>query len=143
MPLTVELVTPRGSLLREEVDVVSAPTPQGEISVLAHHVPLLSALVAGELRLRRGADTQSFAVAGGVLEVREGSRVVVLADFAERAEGIAEAAAEVSYRQAQELARETKDDRAFAAATAVMERELARLRLARKTKHRRSSGRFS
>lgn len=141
MPLTVELVTPTRALLREGVDAVSVPTPLGEISILPSHVPLVTTVAAGELRLRRGSSVQSFAVAGGVLEVREGSRVVILADVAERAEEISEAAAEEARKRALELrSKVAADDVAFAAAAAMVERELARLRVARKYRHRGHRG---
>lgn len=141
MPLSVELVTPTRSLLHEEVDAVSIPTPQGEISILPHHVSLVTTIASGELRLRRGDITKTFAVSGGVLAVREGSRVAVLADVAERAEEISEAAAEEARRRALELrSRVAADDLAFAAAAAAVERELARLRVARKFRHKGHRG---
>lgn len=141
MSLTVELVTPTRAFIREEVDVVSVPTPQGEISILSQHVPLVTAIAHGELRFRRGADTQVFAVSGGVLAVRDGSQVVILADAAERAEEISEAAADEAYRRAAQLrARVAADEQAFASATAALERELARLRVARKFRHHGQQG---
>jgi F-type H+-transporting ATPase subunit epsilon len=141
MPLTVEFVTPTNAIVTEEVDVVSAPTPLGEISVLPNHVPFITTLASGELRLRRGDAVESFVVSGGVLAVRAGSRVAVLADVAERAEDISEAAAEEARRRALELrSRVAADDVAFAAAAAAVERELARLRVARKFRHRGHAG---
>lgn len=141
MPLTVELVTPTRALVREHVDVVSVPTPLGEISILPQHTPLVAAIAAGELRLGRGDTAQLFAVSGGVLEVREGSRVAVLADVAEHAEEISEAAAEEARRRAAELrSRVAADDVAFASATAAIERELARIRVARRARHRGHHG---
>lgn len=141
MSLTIELVTPLRSLLREEVDAVSVPTAQGEITVLPHHVPLMARITAGELRLRRGDARQAFAVAGGVIQVRPGSQVLVLADVAERPEEISEAVALEARRRAEELrSTAAADDVAFASAAAAVERELARLRVARKFRHRGHRG---
>ncbi len=141
MSLTVELVTPTRSFVREEVDAVSAPTPLGEITVLPGHMPLVTTVAAGELRLRRGEAVQSFVVAGGVLQVQARSTVRILADVAERAEEISEAAAEEARRRALELrSRVAADDVAFTAAAAAVERELARLRVARKYRHRGHRG---
>ncbi len=141
MSLTIELVTPLRSLLREEVDAVSVPTALGEITVLPHHVPLMAQITAGELRLRRGNALQTFAVAGGVIQVRHGSQVIVLADVAERPEEIAEAAVFEARRRAEALrSAAAADDVAFASAAAVVERELARLRVARKFRHRGRHG---
>lgn len=139
--LTVEFVTPTSAILKEEVDAVSVPTASGEISVLPGHVPLITAIAAGELRLRRGGDVQSFAVSGGVLAVRAGSTVAILADVAERAEEISEAVVEEARQRALALrSRVAADDVAFTAAAAAVERELARLRVARKFRHRGHTG---
>jgi len=51
MPLTLEIVTPERRIYRGAVDAVSMPTTSGEIGVLPGHVPLLTQVVAGELRL--------------------------------------------------------------------------------------------
>lgn len=139
--LTVEFVTPKGAISKEWVDAVSAPTPSGEMSVLPNHVPLVTALAAGELRLRRGDAVQSFAVSGGVLAVRAGSHVAILADVAERAEDVSEATAEEARQRAVELrSRVAADDVAFAAAAAAVEREVVRIRVARKFRHRGHAG---
>lgn len=141
MSLTVELVTPARVLLKEEVDVVSVPTPLGEISVLPHHAPLVTTIASGELRIRRGNDVQSFAVSGGVLAVEHGSKAVILAVMAERAEEISEASAEEARQRARELqGTVTADEVAFASAAAAVERELARLRVVRKYRHRGHTG---
>lgn len=141
MPLTLELVTPARSLLQEEVDAVSVPTVGGEISILPLHTPLIATMEPGELRLRQGEHIRSFAVLGGVLSVRSGSRVVILADVAERAEEISEAAAEEARQRALVLRSSVAaDDVAFAAAQAAVERELARIRVARKFRHRGHHG---
>lgn len=141
MRLTVEFVTPTSVILKEQVDAVSVPTKSGEISVLPGHVPLVTALAAGELRLRRGDTLQLFVVSGGVLAVRAGSFVAILADVAERAEEVSEAVAEEARQRAVELrSRVAADDVAFTAAAATVERELARLRVARKFRHRGHTG---
>lgn len=141
MSLTVELVTPIRAVARVDVDAVSAPTPLGEITILPHHVPLLTTVAAGELRFRAGAEEETFAVAGGVLQVRPGSEVYILADVAERAVEISEAAAEEARRRASELrTKAAADDVAFAGAVAAVERELARIRVARKFRHRGRHG---
>lgn len=141
MPLTVELVTPTRAFVREEVDAVSVPTPLGEITILPHHVPLLATLAAGELKLRTEDGEQSFAVAGGIVQVLPGSRIHILADVAERAEEVFEEAAEEAKRRAEELrSKAVADDVAFAGAAAAVERELARIRVARKFRHRGRHG---
>ena len=135
--LSVEIVTPERGVTREDVEGVSLPTPEGEISILPHHTPYLGALAPGEIRLRKDGVESLLAVSGGVVEVRDGHHVKVLADTAERAEEISETRAEEARRRAKELRRSAlADDVSFARVSAAIEKELARLRVVRKVRHR-------
>ena len=51
MPLTLEIVTPERRVYKGTADSVLIPTLAGEIGVLPGHVPLMTQVVAGELRL--------------------------------------------------------------------------------------------
>ncbi|MBI4129205.1 ATP synthase F1 subunit epsilon, partial [Candidatus Peregrinibacteria bacterium] len=82
--LHLEIITPDRTVFEGDVDLVSLPTPQGEITVLPHHIPLLSILAPGSILLRWKEEEQLFAVSRGVIEV-DGTFVRVLADTADRA----------------------------------------------------------
>jgi F-type H+-transporting ATPase subunit epsilon len=77
--ITLEIVTPQGAALREEVDEVTAPSVSGEFGVLPGHLPLLAALRSGIVTYRRGSDDTKIAVAEGFVEVKD-DRVLVLTD---------------------------------------------------------------
>ncbi|MCL4078779.1 ATP synthase F1 subunit epsilon [Coriobacteriia bacterium Es71-Z0120] len=81
--LLCEIVTPERILYTNEVEMVIAPTPDGEIGVLPLHAPLVTLVAPGELRVRYndGKDVEWFAVSGGYLQVHE-DKVIVLADDA-------------------------------------------------------------
>ncbi|MBC7266064.1 MAG: ATP synthase F1 subunit epsilon [Coriobacteriia bacterium] len=81
--LLCEIVTPERILYTNEVEMVVAPTPDGEIGILPLHAPLVTLLAPGELRVRfnDGKDVEWFAVSGGYLQVHE-DKVIVLADDA-------------------------------------------------------------
>ena len=82
MPLRVTIVTQDGPLFEEEAaDSVVLPGSEGEMGILPHHAAMLTTLGFGELRVRKGPAEESFAVYGGVAEVRP-DRVLVLADTA-------------------------------------------------------------
>ena len=76
MPLLLEIVTPERLAYSDTVDSVQLPGIEGELGVLPHHAPLVSMLGVGELRIRKGGAEESFAIAGGFLQVRP-DRVVV------------------------------------------------------------------
>ena len=85
--LTLEIVTPDRSLIREEIDEVVVPGTEGEFGVLPGHTPLLSTLKIGELWYRQGQEKHYLAVAFGFVEVLP-DRVTVLAQVGERAQEI-------------------------------------------------------
>jgi F-type H+-transporting ATPase subunit epsilon len=99
--LTLEIVTPDRSLVREEVDEVQLPGSEGYFGVLPGHTPLLATLKVGELWYRVGQEKHYLAVAGGFVEVLP-DRVTVLAQIGERAEEIDVARAEAAKRRAEE-----------------------------------------
>ena len=68
--LTCVVVTPERALLDERVDFVALPMYDGELGVLPGRAPLIGRLGYGELRIRRGADTQRFFVDSGFAQVR-------------------------------------------------------------------------
>ena len=139
MNLKFKIVTPERVVFEDTVDAVVLPTVEGEITVLPHHIPLVSLLKAGEIRIKKGSEEIPLAVSSGVIEV-DGEKVVVLADTAERADELEEAKIEEAREAAQKLMSEKRNDaEGFAEATALLERELARLKVV-KRRRRGSTG---
>jgi len=79
--LLCEVVTPERIVYTNEVEMVVAPTIDGEIGILPLHAPLVGALKAGEVRVKFGDTTEWFAISGGYVQVHE-DKVIVLADQA-------------------------------------------------------------
>jgi F-type H+-transporting ATPase subunit epsilon len=134
--LQLKIVTPERLVLEQSVRQVSVPTQSGEITILPHHLPLVSALQPGELRLVKSGDKNesvSLAVSGGFVEIT-GDTVTILADTAEHADEIDETRAEAARQRAQKLLAEVKAKDAVAnpQLTGQMQKELARLQVARK-----------
>jgi F-type H+-transporting ATPase subunit epsilon len=101
MSLTLEIVTPEGRVYSDSVDTVVLPTSTGEVGILPGHVPLLTELAAGELRVTRGGTVESIACGSGFAEV-DGDKVSVLAEQAINVAAIDEGAAEKAIARAQE-----------------------------------------
>ena len=130
--LIVEIITPEQTVYSGEAESVTLPTADGEITVLPHHIPLISILVPGKSVVRLGGEEFVFAVSGGVIEV-DGMTIRVLADTADRAELLEEAAVTQAKQAAEKLVSERRHDaEGFAEATAILDRELARLRTVRR-----------
>jgi F-type H+-transporting ATPase subunit epsilon len=135
MPTHIEIVAAERRVLEDDVDEVLAPTPKGQVGILPRHAAMLTLLVPGELRLKKGGDETILAVGGGFLEVND-NRVVILADSAERAEEIDVARAEEARRRA--VARITSHSRDIdlERAQAALRRSLARIHAAERVRQR-------
>lgn len=108
MPLALEIVTPEAKVFADTIDSVVIPTSSGEIGVLPGHIPLLTQVNDGELRVTQGASVQLLAVSGGFAQI-EGDRVRVLAEHAITEEKIDEHAVEAALKRAEQQLHEAKD----------------------------------
>lgn len=108
MPLTLEIVTPEAKVYSDTIDSVVVPTVEGEIGVLPGHIPLLTQVADGELRVTKGASTQLLAVSGGFAQI-EGDTVRVLAEHAIDEAKIDENAVEAAMKRAEQELKEAKN----------------------------------
>jgi F-type H+-transporting ATPase subunit epsilon len=75
----LEIVTPEGVQLSEDIDELTAPSVDGQFGVLPGHRPMLAALTTGIVTYIKGGVTTSVAVGAGYVEIH-GDRAVVLTD---------------------------------------------------------------
>jgi F-type H+-transporting ATPase subunit epsilon len=101
MPLTLEIVTPDARVYSDTIDSVVIPTVAGEVGILPGHIPLLTQIEQGELRVTKGNETVLLAVSGGFAEI-ETDRVHVLAEHAITEEKIDEKAVEAALKRAEQ-----------------------------------------
>ena len=130
------IATPEREVYRNQVDSVTVPTLDGEITVLAHHLPLTTVLKPGELVIRQAGKSEPYAVGGGFLEVRD-NRVMLLADTAEHIEQLEEQRVHEAIARAQKIKEEKQSAESveYARMAAKLERDLARLKVIRKYGH--------
>src|SRR5947209_348608 len=100
MPLALEIVTPEARVYADTIDTVVIPTTEGEVGILPGHIPLLTQVEHGELRVTKGSQTTWLAVSGGFAEV-EGDRVHILAQHAITEEKIDEHAVGAAIKPAE------------------------------------------
>lgn len=129
-----KIVTPEKVIYENDIHQISIPTTTGEITILPNHIPLVSVIQAGELKLKDKDGEHNMAISGGFLEVRKNNEIVILADHAERAEEIDITKAEEARKRAEEQMKNIKNvqDVDYAKLQAVMDRELNKLRIAKK-----------
>lgn len=124
--LTLEVVTPDGLLIRDEVDSVQAPGSEGSFGVLPGHMPMLTTLGAGEIVYRKGAEVGRIVCLFGFCEVLP-DRVHIMAESGERADDIDIARAESARARAAERMKMVKDEAGFKEAQADYVKSVARL----------------
>lgn len=133
--LHFEIVTPERVVLKETIVQVLVPTIEGEITILPKHMPLVGILKPGVLEIKTTEGTiETMAVSGGFVEVLP-TKVVVLADTAERAQEIDEARAEKSRQRAEAIMQEKGEHLDFAEAQAQIAKEMARIRAVTRFRH--------
>ena len=139
MTLHLEIVTPERMAYSDDVDMVLVPGIAGEMGILPHHTPLVSLLGLGELKIRKGGQEESFAIAGGFLQVRP-DKVVVMAETASLASEIDLEKAQEARREAQRALESGFHEGAdLASARAAMQQALLHIRVAER--HRREGPR--
>ena len=133
--LKLEIVTPEGRAYSDDVAMVVLPSIEGEIGVYPAHVPLMTQLSPGELRIIKDGKTTEFVVGTGFIEVTSDS-VSVLTDSALGEEEIDENATEEAIKRAQAA---LKDKNLSSEDTAEVEaslaRSLAQIRFKRRKQH--------
>ncbi|MGH2531857.1 MAG: F0F1 ATP synthase subunit epsilon [Thermomicrobiales bacterium] len=135
--LDVEIVTGERVVFTEsDVDMVVAPGTDGTLGILPRHAPLITTLAEGELRIKKGNSEQALVVFGGFMEVTP-TKVIVLADSAERAEEIDVSRAEQARRRAEESLTSPRDQIDLDQAEASLRRAAVRLRVGQRRGSRR------
>lgn len=128
--LILEIVTPYGLIISEEVDEVVCAGSEGEFGVLPGHVPFFTTLKIGMLSYRKGTATKYFFVNWGYAEVGP-DKVLVLADSAEKSEEIDVERAKTAMKRAEERLKKAEEVD-FTRATAALERSTIRVQVAEK-----------
>jgi F-type H+-transporting ATPase subunit epsilon len=127
----VDVVSAEESIFNGEAKFVALPGEAGELGILPGHVPLITRIKPGAVRIEKADGGEEFVfVAGGILEVQP-NRVTVLSDTAIRGADLDEAKATESRKQAEEAMKNAKSDIDLAKAAselAVMAAQIAALR---------------
>jgi len=129
--LTLEVVTPEGLLLREDVSDVIAPGETGYFGVRPGHTPLLTTLGAGEISYGLEGRRHHLTCFWGFCEVLP-DRVNILAELGERAEDIDVARAEAAKQRAQERLKAVEGESGYAEAHADYMKAVTRLAVGKK-----------
>lgn len=127
-----ELITPEGVKLTEEIDRLTLMTPDGQMTILPHHAPLVTVVSPGEAIFVQNGKETPIMVHGGFCEVRDSGNVVLLADAAEHLHEMDEKMIQEAVERAENMKKEKFNTADYEEAAMALERELARRHVLRK-----------
>jgi F-type H+-transporting ATPase subunit epsilon len=81
----LQIVTPEGVRLSEDIDELTAPSVDGQFGVLPGHRPMLAALATGIISYTKGATVTQVAVGSGYVEIHADKAVVLTDRFSTKA----------------------------------------------------------
>lgn len=128
-----KIVTPERTVSEQEVDQVTLPVLDGQVTILPGHRSYIAALKAGEVMLKNGEEEILLVTSGGFVEFNNNT-LVVLADTAEAAEEIDVKRAEEARKRAEQIKHEkvSMNEMEYARVAAAIEKEMARVKVAKK-----------
>lgn len=128
MTVQVEVVSAEESIFSGLAEFVALPGEAGEIGILPGHMPLLTRIKPGAVRLKLPNDGQEelIFVAGGMLEVQP-NLVTVLADTAIRGKDLDEAKALDAKQRAEEALASQQGSIDYAKAQAELAEAIAQI----------------
>ncbi|MEK6201300.1 MAG: F0F1 ATP synthase subunit epsilon [Desulfobulbaceae bacterium] len=133
--IRLEVVTPNGAVVSEDVDIVNAPGYGGDFGVLANHAPFLSTIRIGLLSYEQGKKRENIMISGGFCEVSN-NKITFLVESAELGRQIdVDRAMRAKERAEQRLAQVTQHDDLInrTRAEAALQRSLARMKVSKMT----------
>ncbi len=129
------LSSPDAVLFEGEAQYVSLPTPQGEVGIMADHLPIVSLISPGVLKIEHKSEEKLLSVGAGFITVSP-EKIVAFVQTAEFAESIDEQRAIEAIKDAALKMKEKVDELSLADATSLLERNAARLKTIERKKKR-------
>jgi F-type H+-transporting ATPase subunit epsilon len=127
MTLHCNIVSAEKKLFDGRAEILVASGVQGELGILPGHTPLLTELKPGTIKIRKqGGEEELIYVSSGFLEVQPGT-VTVLADSAERAANLDEAAAKEAIEAAERAMSDKGAEMEYAQAASLLAQASAQL----------------
>ncbi len=132
--LTLTVVSQEKELVSAQVESITVPASEGEITILPDHIPLFSPLQPGVVTYRDGKAEEQIVVSKGFLDVGPDSQVTVIVDSAVPAREISLEKAEAAMKAAHETMANTQDRQELLMAEASLRQALLEIKVAQATK---------
>lgn len=132
----LKIITPSKIVVDEEVDSVTLPASDGEITILKHHTNLFSMLKEGIIKIKIKDKEDFIAVGGGYLEM-DGETLTVLVSKAYGQNEINQKLTENAIDEAKKVLARSKDQKERFEASSLLRRSLIDMKLIKK--HRKTA----
>ena len=133
--LRLKVITPRKVVIDKQVNSVTVPTTDGEITILPHHVHLFSLLIEGIVKIKTTGAEDDLAIGGGYLETN-GETVTVLVSRAYGQNEIDKNLTDKAVEEAKHILSKSTDEKERAEAMTVLRRSVIDSRLMKRRKAR-------
>lgn len=133
--LRLKVITPRKIVMDKQVNSVSVPTADGEITILPHHSHLFSLLIEGIVKIKTEDDEDALAIGGGYLETN-GETVTVLVSRAYGQNEIDKDLTDKAVEEAKHILSKSTDEKERAEAMTIIRRSLIDSKLIKRRKSR-------
>ena len=125
----LEIVTPERVFLSETAEMVIVKTPQGELGVLAGHIPLVVAIDIGPIKIRKaGGEELEAVLTEGFMEVKQ-DKTIIFTDTAEWPHEIDANRAEAARKRAEERLAMKQSEVEYVRSQTALTRAMARLKV--------------
>lgn len=128
MKLKLKIITLEGVYLEKEVDLLNVVTTDGEITILANHLPLIANLKISVMYIKEEGLIIKYALAGGVLYV-ENNEAKIITSAIESAHEIDFIRAQNAYERAKNRLDSKDEDIDIKRAEIALKKALNRLSL--------------
>ncbi|KAF5075120.1 ATP synthase F1 subunit epsilon [Anaerotignum sp.] len=129
----IEILASDHPFYQGECEMVIFPGIDGEIGVLADHEPMVTCVMAGELRYKVDGEWHYAAVSDGIVEIIP-NHVEILSDTIEKPEDIDRHRAELAKQRAEEKLRQQLSKQEYYQTVAAVNRAVNRLKV--KSRHK-------
>lgn len=132
--MQLNIVSLDKNIFSGEVESVMLTSTAGDLTVLPHHISLITPLKAGEVLYRTDGGQENYLVIGDGFLTVQNNTATVLVSSAHRVEELEEEKILEAQRKAEEMLhnKEALDLEAMADATAMIERSIAQMKFVQK-----------
>ena len=124
----LEIVTPDRKFFSGDVEMLIVKTPEGEVGILAGHIPMVLAIAIGPMRIKKDDDWLEAFLSEGFMEIKQ-DKTIVLSDTAEWPDEIDKNRALAAEERARERLQRQLSQIEYIRSQAALTRALSRLKV--------------